>query len=154
MTLKQQAIARVLLEEHVDAAFSSAESLGRRADVDAATVVRFAQMIGFAGWVELRQAIRDDVPRLLTAAQKVSGAIGASSGSDDVIGEIVSHDIRNIREMAILNPPGTVDRAVEAIVAARTVYVAGLGLESELANILGLQLLRIGIPVRRVSLSL
>lgn len=154
MTRKQQAIARVLLEEHVDAAFSSAESLGRRADVDAATVVRFAQMIGFAGWVELRQAIRDDVPRLLTAAQKVSGAIGATSGSDDVMSEIVSHDIRNIREMAILNTPETLDRAVQAVIAARTVHIAGLGLESELANILALQLLRIGIPVRRVSLSL
>lgn len=154
LTAKQRQIARVLLEEHLYSAFASAEDLGRRAGVDAATVVRFSQMLGFSGWVELREILRDGVPGLLTAAEKVSTVSGHPRDTSEVMAEILAHDTRNIQQTAILNTPGTVAKAVQAILHARTVFVIGLGLEAYIADTLHLQLQRTGIPVRRVPTSL
>jgi DNA-binding MurR/RpiR family transcriptional regulator len=154
LTRKQQGVARVLLDDRLLVAFSSAGDLGSRAGVDAATVVRFAQLLGYSGWVGLRQAVRDQVPRLATAADRISRTIDASSPAGEHHAEVVEQDLRNIRETAILNSDDTIDAAVRALTEARQVFVIGLGLEMCVADILALQLQRSGLQVRRVSTSL
>lgn len=155
LTDKQRAIARVVLADHLSAAFASVDDLGRRAGVDSATVVRFAQLLGYSGWVDLRRAVREAVPGLLTAAEKVS-----STSDGDVQGvmarkaDVVDQDLRNIRETAIINGDETLEAAVEAIAGARYVFVVGLGLEACIADVMTLQLLRNGLHAIRVDRNL
>ena len=54
-------LADFLLDSYVEAAFMTASELAHKLDLDAATVVRFAQHLGYAGFPELQREIRERV---------------------------------------------------------------------------------------------
>lgn len=54
-------LADFLLDSYTEAAFMTATRLAHRLDVDPATVVRFAQRLGYPGYPELQREIRDRV---------------------------------------------------------------------------------------------
>src|SRR3990172_2838399 len=61
-------IADFLLDHHNEAAFMTATQLARRVEVNTATVVRFAQRLGYDGYPELLQDVRSIVrSRLATS---------------------------------------------------------------------------------------
>src|SRR5215207_3778833 len=62
---KHQTVARCIAENPAFAAFATAAELGERAGVSAATVVRFAQALGFNGYNELQQNARHEYLRTL-----------------------------------------------------------------------------------------
>jgi DNA-binding MurR/RpiR family transcriptional regulator len=53
-------IARQLIDNDVEAPFETAESLAAKAGVSKAAVVRFATRVGFGGFSELHDALRDE----------------------------------------------------------------------------------------------
>lgn len=54
-------LADYLLDSYVEAAFMTASELAHVLNLDAATVVRFSQYLGYAGFPELQREIRDRV---------------------------------------------------------------------------------------------
>jgi len=54
-------LADYLLDSYVEAAFMTASELAHALNLDAATVVRFSQYLGYAGFPELQREIRDRV---------------------------------------------------------------------------------------------
>ena len=144
----QQRIARVVLDDAVAAALSSAEALGRRAGTNAATIVRFAQALGFSGWAQLREALRGEVPHLATAAERLDGSTARGAELDAAV---IAAGVRNIEETARLNDPETIDAAVAALTGARRVLVVGLGMEAPLADLLAAELARGGLDARRLG---
>lgn len=54
-------LADFLLDSYIDAAFMTATELGHAVDLDATTVVRFSQHLGYAGYPDLLRDIRDRV---------------------------------------------------------------------------------------------
>jgi DNA-binding MurR/RpiR family transcriptional regulator len=54
-------LADYLLDSYIDAAFMTATELGHAVDLDATTVVRFSQHLGYAGYPDLLRDIRDRV---------------------------------------------------------------------------------------------
>lgn len=54
-------LADFLLDSYVEAAFMTASELAHALDLDAATVVRFAQHLGYSGFPKLQREIRDRV---------------------------------------------------------------------------------------------
>lgn len=150
MTARQQEIARVILQDRLSAAWASADALGQRVGVDATTVVRFAQFLGYQGWVELREAVRHEVPRLLTAVEKLSNEASMHGSHQTVLRDVVARDMRNVQETAIINSPETIDRVIQLIAGAARVFVVGGGMESWLGDNLAMQLQRAGLDIRRV----
>src|SRR5690349_20455108 len=80
LTQKQHRLARTLLGDRMLLAFASAEDVGRMADVDSATVVRFSRLLGYEGFADLRDSIRRSVPQFLTEIERV-GRILDTTGS-------------------------------------------------------------------------
>ena len=109
LTTKQQRLARVLLDDKVGVAFASAEELGRRAGVDAATVVRFSRRLGYEGFSDLRQAVRSEVPQFLTALDKVRRSLEAHDTGGDVVASVFGSDVSNIEQTARANDAAAVD---------------------------------------------
>jgi DNA-binding MurR/RpiR family transcriptional regulator len=64
----QKRIADFLTQEYREAAFMNGSELSQRLDVDPATVTRFAQRLGYAGYPELRREIQELVKEELKAA--------------------------------------------------------------------------------------
>jgi len=56
-------LADYLLDSYIEASFMTASELAHALNLDAATVVRFSQHLGYKGYPELQAEIRDKVRR-------------------------------------------------------------------------------------------
>ncbi|HUF37066.1 MAG TPA: MurR/RpiR family transcriptional regulator [Anaerolineales bacterium] len=68
-------LADFLLDSYLEAAFMTATELGHAINVDATTVVRFSQQLGYGGYPELLREIREKIKsQLLAQPQKATDA--------------------------------------------------------------------------------
>lgn len=75
-------LADFLLDAYIEAAFMTASELAHRLDLDAATVVRFAQTLGYKGFPDMQREIRQRVlsellvrPEQAKQAESVPGVV-------------------------------------------------------------------------------
>jgi DNA-binding MurR/RpiR family transcriptional regulator len=153
LTQKQQRLARALLDDELFVAFASAEDIGRRAGVDAATVVRFSRLLGYDGFTDLRDSVRRGVPQFLTAVERVSRSLEDTAEARDVLGDVFAQDIRNIEETARLNSSDTIAAAVLQLGDAERVMCAGHGISTFVADHLAHQLALVGVSSQRAPRS-
>ena len=73
-------LADYLLDSYVEAAFMTASELAHALNLDAATVVRFSQYLGYAGFPELQREIRDRVKGDLLIRPKQAEVIESAPG--------------------------------------------------------------------------
>jgi DNA-binding MurR/RpiR family transcriptional regulator len=85
----QRRIAHYLAENLPEAIFLSSVELAERAGVSQPSVTRFAIALGFAGYPELRHALR---PLVL-------GGPGAAEPGTDVLRQAIDAEIRNLRQV-------------------------------------------------------
>ena len=80
-------LADFLLDSYIQSAFMTASELAHELDLDAATVVRFAQTLGYTGFPELQREIRQRVlrdllvhPEEAKVAESVPGVVANAMG--------------------------------------------------------------------------
>lgn len=132
----QRLIARFILESYDKAAFMTANKLGRTVKVSESTVVRFATELGYDGYPAMQKALQDIVRNKLTAVQRIEVA-NDRMGDQDVLSMVMHADAENIRATLDGMNRASFDRAVNAIVEARKVYIIGVRSASALADFLG-----------------
>ena len=132
----QLRIAQYIKENSDKAAFMTAAKLGQKAGVSESTVVRFALELGFEGYPEMRKALQEMIRNRLTSVQRIEVA-KTVIGTRDPLTAVLNSDMENI--MLTQNSVDRVsfDRAVDAIVKARNVYILGTRTSSTLAGFMG-----------------
>lgn len=117
-------LADFLLDEYVDAAFMTATELAERLDLDAATVVRFSQYLGYRGFPTMQNEIRDRVradlltrPRQAKVTESVPGQI---------VGALQELSLA-LEQTRISLDTDQVSRLVEQVGAARRILVLAEG---------------------------
>lgn len=113
-------LADFLLDSYVQSAFMTASELAHELDLDAATVVRFAQTLGYAGFPDLQREIRQRVLADLLVRPKQARV-------DESIPGVVTHAMRDLVE-AIEQSRLTLDtdqvaKLVDMIGAARRIVI-------------------------------
>jgi DNA-binding MurR/RpiR family transcriptional regulator len=73
-------LADFLLNSYIEAAFMTASELAHALDLDAATVVRFSQFLGYTGFPELQREIRSRVKSDLLIRPKQAEVAGSAPG--------------------------------------------------------------------------
>jgi len=73
-------LADFLLNSYIEAAFMTASELAHALDLDAATVVRFSQFLGYSGFPELQREIRGRVKNDLLIRPKQADIIDSTPG--------------------------------------------------------------------------
>jgi DNA-binding MurR/RpiR family transcriptional regulator len=149
LTPKQHRLARTLLGDQMLVAFASAEDVGRMADVDSATVVRFSRLVGYEGFADLRDAIRRRVPEFLTEIERVSRSLESGSEAQDTPIDVCAQDIRNIEEIPRANSAETFDAAIAKLDQAQRVFCLAQGVSLIAADYMTHQLALIGVDARR-----
>ena len=135
----QRAIARYITENYDKAAFMTAARLAEKTEVSESTVVRFAQELGYGSYPEMRRALADVVRGRLTSVQRIQAA-HEMMGSGDIIKHVLTSDIEQIKMTLEELSSVEFDRAVNAIVKAKNIYICGLRSSSALSHFLGFYL--------------
>ncbi|WP_027015917.1 MurR/RpiR family transcriptional regulator [Comamonas composti] len=120
-----QQVARFILEHPGEVVTSSMRGLGMRADSAPATLVRFAQSLGFEGWPQLKQAFAQD---LGLAQDKAYGskalALLQRASHEDLAAENFAQQQRNL-ETTLHNLGDKLQHACGLLEQAASVHVAG-----------------------------
>ena len=122
----QKDVAQYIVDHLDEAAFQTAEELARRASTSSSTVVRFSQALGFEGFPELQQAARDEYRRRPNNSAAPAVAVAPLFSLDHTEFEsALASDHVNVEETARKLSRNAVEGAVDAIVKAEKVLIAG-----------------------------
>ena len=131
----QKSIAQYILEHYEKAAFMTAAQLGKLVAVSESTVVRFADELGYAGYPDLRRALRELVHTNLTSFQRVEVS-DTIIGDREVLEQVLLADAEKIRQTLDSIDRTAFNKAVDHIVNAKRVYIIGVRSSATLAGFL------------------
>jgi DNA-binding MurR/RpiR family transcriptional regulator len=117
-------VIRALVTHAREMSYASTAEAADRAGVNAATVVRAAQMLGFSGWPALRAEVRSRYLSGLSASEVLSEHAG---GVDSPAWAAVRGDLRNLQELAQVLDVAQVERVARLIHDADRTVVLGSG---------------------------
>ena len=120
-----QQVARFVLEHPNDVVTASMRSVGTRAGSPPATLVRFAQWLGFDGWPQLKQAFAQDMGLGSDEAygQRAKSLVDRA-GDHDLVGETFEVHRRNLKATE-RRLGDALQQACALLEKARSVHVAG-----------------------------
>lgn len=148
----QRRIAQYILEEYDKAAFMTAAKLGNHVGVSESTVVRFAVSLGFDGYPAMQKAMQEMVLNRLTSVQRLEVA-SDRMGDQDIVSMVLQSDAEKLRRTEENLNREDFQKAVDAIVAAKRVYIMGVRSAAPLANFLGYYLRYLSDNVQIVTAS-
>jgi DNA-binding MurR/RpiR family transcriptional regulator len=135
-------LADFILQKQLDAAFMTATELAHHLDVDAATVVRFAQNLGYSGFRQLIKEVQQVVKAELTAAYS------PDLGAPDDLGLFRSL-LENERHNLALTQAQLSEQAnaiFPTLLSAQRIWVVGQGHGVHLAGLCASTLRALGLP--------
>lgn len=121
--------ARYVLDRPDDVAFNSMRQLAARAGVHPSTLVRLAQALDYAGFVEFREPFRDRLrggPGGYVDRARHLQARGRENAAAALIDDMLAADLANLEHTFRDVGVDGLRRAARALAEARRVYVVGL----------------------------
>lgn len=117
-------VLRVLSSRTREMSYASTADAARMAGVNAATVVRAAQLLGFSGWPALRAEARSRYLSGLSASQVLNEH---ASVADTPARAALHADVRNLQELAQVLDPAQLERVARLLHDAGSTLVIGSG---------------------------
>jgi DNA-binding MurR/RpiR family transcriptional regulator len=142
-------VAEFVLSDYFEVSFMTAAQLAKAVDVDTTTVVRFSQRLGYDGYPELLQDIREQVRSEVYGVYRP-----ASLPSDDPAAAFKQSTLKEqhyLNQMLVHNPPDHVRKAVQMISDASEIVVIAEGYADPVAELAAQQMRRRGMSAQSVS---
>ena len=114
----------------------TASRLGKRVNVSESTVVRFAAELGYDGYPSMQKSLQKMIRNRLTSVQRIEVA-NDRIGDQNVLDMVLQSDIEKIRLTLEDIDRDSFDKATDAIVAARRIYIIGVRSSAAIATFLG-----------------
>ena len=132
----QKLIANFILESYDKAAFMTASKLGKTVKVSESTVVRFAAELGYDGYPAMQKGLQEMIRSKLTSIQRIE-VTNDRIGDHDILSMVMQSDIEKIRLTMEETDQTQFQRAMDAIVKARHIYILGVRSAAAIASFLG-----------------
>lgn len=113
-------LADYLLDSYIEASFMTASELAHVLNLDAATVVRFSQHLGYKGYPELLREIRDKVKRDLLIRPEEAAVSDSIPG---VVNQAMSEIIQELEQTRISLDTEAMDQLTDTIGSSRRIVV-------------------------------
>jgi len=113
-------LADFLLDSYIEASFMTASELAHALNLDAATVVRFSQHLGYKGYPELLREIRDKVRRYLLIHPQQAEITDSIPG---VVSMAMNSLIRELEQTRMSLDTNALARLVDEIGQARRIII-------------------------------
>jgi DNA-binding MurR/RpiR family transcriptional regulator len=137
-------IADALMSDPLLGALWGIESMAERAEVSVGTVVRFAKRLGYKGFSEFRDALRD-----ACHARSGDADLELMESPTDVFGtlaEVARRDGENLGRMIQMVDHATLEAATRLLVEAHHRVILGRGVSHVMGLIMGFYLTQAGLP--------
>ncbi len=129
MPKRLQQVAAFVLENPGEIALGTASSIASRAEVQASTLVRFAQMLGFRGFSELQTVFRDHLrdrwPDYTKRVTELHKRDHESSDPAHLLGGFADSAASSIANLRQSVQRSDLERAFSLLGAAQTIYLVG-----------------------------
>ena len=146
LTKSQRRIASYLLAGYDEAAFLSAADLAERLNVSQATIVRFAQAIGYDGFPELRRCLQELFRARATPASRLQCKLSElASSQGHILTKVLDMEVQYLTEASHSIELDDFDRAVDILLSGQRFFVFGSGPSGILADLGELRLRRLGV---------
>ncbi len=140
-------LADFILQEQLDAAFMTATEMAHRMGVDAATVVRFAQTLGYSGFRELIKEVQQVVKAELTVSYSPDLEAPDDAGLLRSLLENERHNLA-LAQDRLTEQANTI---LPALLDARRIWIVGQGCCAHLAPLCASALRKIDLPAVSIA---
>lgn len=134
MSKTQKKIADYILAHQVAASFHTVGRLAKETGVSEASVVRFANFLGFDGYTSFQREMQNKTQNQMDTPQRLALSYSAYGGREEGVAQVFKEDIQNLSDtLQELNMDMFFD-IVHELVCARRIFIvcsrssAGLGL--------------------------
>ena len=137
LTPSQVRVADFILEDPTSCAFMTSEQIGRRIGVSESTIIRFATMLGFRGYPEFQDSCREIIREKLSPAKKIEQSSIDNKDKEKSHWLSFEKDLGNLQYTIDANSDEDFEAAIEALLAARQIWVMGLRRSYSMAHMFG-----------------
>lgn len=116
-------VAYYILDNWLEAAFTTASKVAKSANVSESVVVRFSQDLGYSGFPPLQKEIQDIVKKRLSMPKTQNSNINQNNVSDDAVFKVYNQSVSNLNQVAYNNELNTFVKFKDAIKHARKVLI-------------------------------
>lgn len=136
LTRSHRQVADYVLTHPLQVATLPIDELAVAAGVSVATANRFARALGYKGYASFRAELVRGFEPLIAPVEQLRGNLAQPSTVAEVFAAALEESHRNIEATRRTLDVGACEQAVQALLDARTVYIAGFGASAWLAGLL------------------
>lgn len=140
LSKRLQQVAQYVTNNHNSVAFDTIAVIAEKADVPPSTMIRFANSFGFAGFNEMKQLFRDklleETPSYTERAKMTKAFVQEKTPADrtqKILHEFAEATIQSLHQLTDTLPAADLQRAIDMLADADTIYIAGMGRSFSLA---------------------
>ncbi|MEW5815885.1 MAG: MurR/RpiR family transcriptional regulator [Spirochaetota bacterium] len=150
-TGQQKKIAGYIISYFDEFVFFSISQIAAKLSVSKATIVRFAQQLGYSGFPELKEDLFQYYRVYLTPAERLQHYIGETKNEEFTYASITRKELKYLEESISTVDERIYQEAIQAICKAESVYIYGSGPNEPLAGHLAFRLSRFKLKVIKMS---
>lgn len=136
LSASDQQVIQVLLSDPATMAFLSAAEIAERVGVHESTVVRLAKKLGYEGYKELRNDLRQDI----APAERMRRRLA----STNELSALIAEEIATLQDLVNTISQAQLDEVALKIIAARRIYLFAQGHSTALVDLMDRRLRRYG----------
>jgi DNA-binding MurR/RpiR family transcriptional regulator len=144
LSSSRQRLLRQILDESNETFFLSSREMGRRYNVDSATIIRTVQALGYEKFADFAQDLREHFVTQITPYSAMKAAELTSRSVSDRVIHSVEKDLENLNVFRENLDPDKIVEIAKQINHARRIVVIGIDFAASLAGSLAYALVRLG----------
>ena len=150
LTASQKIIGKYVLENYREVAFMSAIELGEKVNVSDATIIRFARSLGFKGFAEFRNYLKNSILNFDPPHIRLMKNYDSFSHNNTVM-DVGKADLQNLENFLLNLDAEKIDLAVNTINQAEKIYMFGTRNSGIIVDFLSFHLRRMGYKIIQIT---
>jgi DNA-binding MurR/RpiR family transcriptional regulator len=132
----QKILANFILENLQTIPLLSVNQVARQTGVSTATIVRFARLLDFDGYLEFKQELTEILKEQLSPLEKYKSTLSHKDEYQNTLGKVVETVIDNIQFSVKNNDLEEFKHITSHIIGAENIYCIGMGISHYLAELM------------------
>lgn len=148
MTQADRQIAQFIIDHPERMLAMSSAALAQATGRSQSSVVKFSQKLGYAGYQQLKLAVnKAKALEWQAPGGVIHGTIDASDSYMTILQKLIGSKLLSMRETSSANSENNIEAALDGLVNARKIQLAGVGASSLVAKDFSFKLLKLGRTV-------